>query len=141
MSDDPTVARARHMRTKSDGDLMALYIRLRDTIEAEGKKFKEEQGKRVTLMEQIEGLLIERLNERQVTSTASDEAVAFLEDVTFCSISNWDEALAFVLESGQYHFLNHSVNKNAVREYLDEHDEPPPGVKWTEEKSLKIRRK
>lgn len=141
MSEEQVVARARQLRGKEDGELMALYVKLRDTIEAKNKEFKEEQAKRVSLMEQIEGVILERLNERKTTSTASDEFVAFKEPVTYCGVSDWDQVLAWVLEEAQYHFLNHSVNKNAVREYLDEHDDPPPGVKWTEETSLKIRRK
>lgn len=141
MSESPEVARANALREKGDGDLMSLYIHLRDQIDADTKAFNQKKARAVGLLQQIEAILMERLDERHTTSTSSDEAVAFSEDVTFCSVSDWDAALAFVLDTGQYQFLNHAINKNAVKEYIDEHEEPPPGVKWTAEKSLKIRRK
>lgn len=136
------VDRANKLREKGDAELMALYIKLRDFIETESKEFKKQMVKKADLLAQIEAVLMERLQERGTKSTSSDDASAFIETATFCGVSDWDAALGFVLESEQYQFLNHAINKSAVKEYMDANDgQPPPGVKWSEEESLKIRRK
>ena len=136
------VDRANALREKGDGELMSLYIKLRDRIDAEAKAFKQEAAKRVALLTQIEGVLLERLQERGTTNTASQDAVAFIEESTFCGVSDWDALLDYIMSEEQIQFLNHAVNKSAVAEYMRENDgDLPPGVKWTVEKSLKIRRK
>lgn len=136
------VDRANTLREKGDGELMSLYIKLRDRIDAEAKAFKQEAAKRVALLTQIEGVLLERLQERGTTNTASQDAVAFIEESTFCGVSDWDALLDYIMSEEQIQFLNHAVNKSAVVEYMRENDgDLPPGVKWTVEKSLKIRRK
>lgn len=141
MSDD-AVSRANTLREKGDADLMTLYIKLRDRIEVEGKAAKKKLAMMAELLTQIEGVLLERLNERGSTSTSTQDAVAFVENATFCGVADWDALLGYITDNEQFQFLNKAVNKNAVSEYMAEHDgNPPPGVKWTEERQIKIRRK
>jgi hypothetical protein len=143
---EKTVSNADLLRGMSDEQLMSKYIALRDAVDAESKAFKLRAGRAVTVMEQIEAVMIERLDEREAASTSTSDATAFFQPKTFCNVEDWDKLLAFILESGAYQFLNHSVSKAAVQEYMTEHAEDedgtiPPGVKWQEERSLVIRRR
>lgn len=136
------IERANALREKGDGELMTLYIKLRDRIDEETKAFKKLMGQKAELLAQLEGVLMERLNERGTQSTSSQDAVAFIETATFCGVADWDSLIGYIMNEEQTQFLNHAVNKSAVKEYMEANDgELPPGVKWTEEKQIKIRRK
>lgn len=133
---------AARLRATKDADLMDLYVKLRDDLTEKAAAFKKANAKQQRLMDQIEGIMIERLDLAGVKNAASEHTTVFFEDKTFCNVSDWDELLAFIIDSAEYHFLNHAVRKESVKAFMDSNEgATPPGVKWTEERALVFRKK
>ena len=56
-------------------------------------------------------------------------------------VGDWDGAtLPFIIQNNAYHLLNQAVNKTAVKEYIEAHQTPPPGVEYVSFKDLSWRR-
>ena len=51
-----------------------------------------------------------------------------------------DEYLKFVIEKEMWDLLENRVSKTAVRDYLEEHGELPPGVNYVTTQVVRVRR-
>lgn len=56
------------------------------------------------------------------------------------NVGDWDTALATIREQGLWHLLKKDVSKTAVKEYIEVHNAPPPGVKYETYRDLNWRR-
>lgn len=56
------------------------------------------------------------------------------------SVENWELTLAEIIQKGLWHLLPKSVNKTAVKEYIEVNKAPPPGVKYESYRDLNWRR-
>ena len=56
-------------------------------------------------------------------------------------VSDWDAILDHVKENEAWELIERRVNKTAIKEFRDEHDDLPPGVSWNEAQVVNVRRK
>lgn len=61
---------------------------------------------------------------------------AYFTTKTRSSVNDWDALLAHIREQNLWQLLTKAVGKEAVKEYLDERQELPPGVKFEQYKDL-----
>ena len=52
----------------------------------------------------------------------------------------WDTILKHIRATGNWQLLNKAVNKTAVKEYIEVHQSPPPGVKYDSYRDLQWRK-
>lgn len=120
--------------------VIAAYMKLRDKkaqIEAETKdKVKDIK----TRMEKLEAYIKEKADEDGVTSFKTKHGTAFLSTVDFASIENWDATLDFVINNEAYDILEKRVSKAAVRGYIKEQNEVPPGINYGTRLTVNVRR-
>lgn len=57
-----------------------------------------------------------------------------------CSVADWDSTLTFVRNNDAWDLLTHAVNKQAVTQYLGEHNTLPPGVNYTVVRTMYLRK-
>lgn len=57
-----------------------------------------------------------------------------------CSVADWDSMLAFVRGNSAWDLLTHAANKQAVTQYLGEHNALPPGVNYTVVRTMHLRK-
>lgn len=120
--------------------IVERYIQLRDEvnrIEAENKAtlapYKEAMSK-------IESYLLDHLNKGQADSVATPAGTFFKTERTSATVADWDLTLPFVREHKLWSMLDKRINKTAVKEYIEAHGEPPPGVNWSRALVCQIRR-
>src|SRR6266404_1579145 len=89
-----------------------------------------EATKRFLIEEAINAVLEDIAGEQIAEYTDEEDKAAFRK-----------QYLDMAMEKCNWHLLNKAVNKTAVGEYIDQHQSPPPGVKWTAMKVIQVRKK
>lgn len=122
--------------------LVTKYIELRDGLDTLEAAHKAKKKVVSDAMEAIGSVLKSLLIESKEISRRTETGTFFTEDVEYISVKagEWDATLAFILETKLYNMLNKAVNKTATKEFIAEHGTPPPGVKYTVERELRVRR-
>lgn len=120
--------------------LIHKYIQLRDKmkeIEDVHKKYLEPYA---NVMAQVEGLLMNALNQAGVDSMKADTGTVFKSTQTSVSVSRWQETFAFIREHELWDLFEARVNKTAAIAVIQETGKPIPGVKVTQAEVLRVRR-
>lgn len=76
--------------------------------------------------------------EQQVKTSSGH--MAFFTTQDSVKVGDWNETLAYIRENNAYALLNQAVNKTSVKEYIEAHNAPPPGVTYEARKVLAWRR-
>lgn len=121
-------------------ELIEKYIKLRDLKDEKRAAADAEINQIEGVLKQMEHVILTRLNEAGLESMRSKIGTAFKKTVTKARVANWDEVLACIINEENWSMLERRINKTAVEQYLEEHGEPPPGVSWTAEVGVSIRR-
>lgn len=120
--------------------LVETYIKLRDT-KAQLKAARDAEIKKIDdVMDKIEAALLQSFNTLGVESVRTTAGTAYKTVKTSATVSDWDAVLGFIQEGSHWNMLDKRVNKTAVEQFRDEHQDLPPGVNWREEVSINIRR-
>jgi hypothetical protein len=122
-------------------DVISKYVQLRDqkdAIEAEAKAKKAEIDKSLDL---LEAWLLNEANVQGVNSFASDAGTAFVKEVDFVNVSDWNQTLTFIQNNSMWQMLKKDVNKTAVKEFMEATGTPPPGVNYGAKREMQVRRK
>lgn len=120
--------------------LVAKYVELRDGIERIDKKAKEDKAPLAKAMEAIESGLMKLMQDQGVKQLKTEAGTAFITQASHCGVENFDAVLADMKARDDFSLLNKAVSKNAVKEYIDKFERPPPGVKWTVMNEVQVRR-
>lgn len=121
-------------------DAIRLFIELRDkeaVIKAEADAkingMKEARQK-------LSAYLKERADEQGIKQFKTANGTAFWKAIDFAQVQAWDETLDFIKRNEYWDMLEHSVSKKAVRAYINEHKQVPPGVNFGSRLELNVRR-
>lgn len=117
------------------------YIELRDAVDAINAEAKARCAEMKTAMEGIEAYMMKLSNESGQTNFGSDAGTAFVTTETRCSVSDFDQVIQFAKDNNMWDIITKAVNKTVVSQYLEKHEALPPGVNWTTQKVIQIRRK
>ena len=117
------------------------YIKLRDTKKLKDEEHKESVAKLVQAMDKLEGALLEFLDRSGSQNVACPAGTAFRQVQVSATVTDKDAFMAFVKETNQYEALDIKANKTFVKEYIEENQEAPPGVKVSQIASVGVQRK
>jgi hypothetical protein len=92
-------------------------------------------------METIESYFMDLANKTGQTNFGTPEGLAFVTTESRCGVEDFNKVIEFAKEHDAWHLITKGVSKNAVKDYLDEHNQLPPGVNFTTRKVIQIRRK
>lgn len=118
-----------------------MYIKLRDVKAEKDKAHKESLAKVIAAMDKIEAGLLEHLNTNGINSVASDAGTAYRSVQLSTSIEDKEAFRKFVIETEQWDALDWKANKSFVKDYLEENQETPPGVKTSQIQVVGVQRK
>lgn len=122
-------------------DYIAHYVKLRDKVDAMTKAFEESLVPYRQGMDAITGALTQEMDRLGTDSIkVNDVGTAYRSTVMGCKVADRDTFFKFVLDNEAVGFLTSAVTKESVKEYIDEHKCPPPGIDVTFIKKLNIRR-
>jgi len=123
-------------------DLVEEYIELRDLKEKFKKNFEakvaELYGDR---MEEIEGQMLNMLNEMGVDSLVSKNGTAFKKIATSVTIADGREFRRHVISGEHWDLIDWRANKTAINELVENEKPVPPGVNRNATYVVQFRRK
>lgn len=119
---------------------IAKYVELRDAVARHEADFKAKTAPMQAAMKTIEGYFMNLVNKTGQTTFGGPSGTAFRDTKTGCNVKDWETFLPWMKANDAFQLLNKAVNKTAVKEYIDAHDTPPPGIEWVAIYDIKIRR-
>lgn len=118
--------------TKSDEALVARYIALRNKVNAEEQAFDDRMKPYREAMATIANVLQATLIARGADSTKTGAGTAYLSTTYRVGVKDREALTAYVRLSGNLDMFTNAVSKEAVDQYMEEHDgQLPPGVERT----------
>lgn len=121
-------------------ELVEKYIKLRDAKAKLSQKHKDKVAQIDEILEAIEAALLEQFDQHGIDSVRSEAGTAYTSTRVSASVADWDAVLNYVRDKDLWNLLERRVSKDAVKQFREEHDDLPPGVNWSEEKVINIRR-
>lgn len=120
--------------------IVERYVQLRDK-KAELKAGYDASVKDIdAALERIENFLLTKMQELGVESVRTPFGTPYVSKRTSASVADWEAVLDFVKANDEWQMLERRVNKTVVAQWRDEHNDLPPGLNWTEERVVNIRR-
>jgi hypothetical protein len=130
-----------HDALKTEADLTGEYIALRDEAKRQEMQHKENMEARYSRrMDEIERKMLARLDKGGVKSFKTDLGTAFKKISTRYSVGDADELFAWIEANGQQQMLKKDIRQDPIRDYLEEHQSLPPGVKVYSEVVVQFRK-
>src|SRR3954471_20198542 len=86
----------------TDDKLVEVFVQLRDRRSSRKKEFEAADSNDKTKQERIEGVLLQRFNERGAESSRTAHGTAYKSEVAFASIADWDALLGHIREKDAY---------------------------------------
>lgn len=121
-------------------DVVAKYIELRD-YKARIKAEAEVKTNALTeKMIKLEAWLKQQADQLGTTQFKTPSGTAFFKTDDFSTVADWDAVVGFVVANSAWDLLEKRVSKTAVRSYLDEHKQLPPGVNYGTKLVLGVRK-
>jgi len=121
-------------------DIIRSYVALRQRKADLEAKVKEEVADIRVMLGKLEGWIQARAEQEGVTSFKTPHGTAFLTTTDYAQVADWDATLAFIKDTENFHMLDKRVSKVAVREYMEETGEVPPGVTYGTRLGVNVRK-
>lgn len=126
--------------TKVD-QIVEKYIALRDKKSALKKQYDASVLEIDNAMERVENYLLGLMNEAGLKTMNTGLGTVLTVIKSSASCADWPLVLDFIKKNERWDMLVKKVTKEAVESYRDEHQDLPPGINWTELRTVQIRRK
>ena len=114
-------------------------MELRNTKELKTRKHEEELKPYIASMTLIENVLMEEINRLEGQSIKTQFGTAYRSTVTSFRVADREIWLDFVFNGNHRDFLTANVSKDAVKDWMEEKDETPPGLNVTQLYRMNIR--
>jgi hypothetical protein len=120
--------------------LVERYIKLRDAKAEIARVAKEKAARIDTVQKRIEAALLAQFNQLGLDNVKTAAGTAYKSTRTSATVADRDAMLEWVIANENWNFIESRVNKTAVEEFRNEHNDLPPGINWSEEIVINVRR-
>lgn len=121
-------------------ELVQLYVELRDSKSALKAEYDEKLAPIEKKIDAIEAKLLEVFETAGMDSVKTEYGTAYKSTRTTVSVADRDTFKEFVKEGDHWAMMEIRASKVAVEQYLEAHQELPPGVNYKAEQVVNIRR-
>lgn len=123
-------------------DVVAAYVKTRDTIKFLEKKLEDDLAPLKQLQEAREAYLLKQLDANKCQNMKTEHGTVYQSRKESVTVGDWDALLGWVRENEAWEFINKSCNKTSCLEAMgDERTEaPPPGVNYVAVRVAQIRK-
>ena len=116
------------------------YVRIRDHLRAASSAFNQLEKDLKNELEQISMWLRDKGDELGVDNFKTQYGTAFRNVKTSYLVSDWNEYIDWIKNTGNFQCLEHRAAKLAVKEIHDATGEIPPGLNYSAEVEFSVRR-
>ena len=124
----------------SNDELVKLYVQLRDRRSDRKKQWESLDEGDKSKQEKIEAIILARYAEQGIESARTAHGTAYKTKVGYASVADKDTFFDWVMENKATEFLESRANKTAVQQFINEHQDLPPGINWREEIHIRVNR-
>lgn len=130
------------MALQTTADRIRAYLQLREHKQLSEQAFKKSMERVNEAMAKLEGELLNDLNLAGTDSVAvKDIGTAYRVTRESASVQDRDAFLEFIREKSAWEVLDARVSKQAAKEYMDSTGEPVPGIRFSSDSTIGIRKK
>ena len=113
----------------TDGAIVKQYIAFRDELDRRAKLRTAEDAPLVEGMQLLEGAMALRLKERGDESVKTEHGTVYQSRTLTVRTADKEVLFDYIRESDNFQLLAGNLAKDAVKDFMSEHQEqPPPGV-------------
>jgi hypothetical protein len=123
------------------GKRVEQYVKLRDIIKAKEKEQKEELKPLKETLEKLSGYLLAHINQLGADSLSSPAGTVYRSVRKTASLADPEAFMTWVVENQQWDLLVRRASDKAVEDFLGENGVLPPGVNFSCENTIGVRRK
>jgi len=120
--------------------LVERYVQLRDRKAELKADYDKSVADIEVAMKRVEDYIQNLLNSLGVESLRTEFGTAMQVIRTSATVADWDSVFNWIKANDHWSALEHRVSKSFVEAYKTEHNDLPPGVNWTEARTIQIRR-
>jgi hypothetical protein len=126
-----------------DATLVQFYIALRDRRAKRKAAYESDDAEDKRKQDKIDAEFLARFNARGIdTVSVRGIGTAYRTTRTSCPVADNDAFFSWV--AGDFDerrvFLEARANKTAVKQYIEEHGDLPPGVNWSATQAVNFNR-
>lgn len=122
-------------------ELVEKYIALRDKKAVIKKEYDDKVATVDTLLDKIEVTLLKTLQETGLDSVSTKLGTAYTATRSTAKVADKEQFMNFVIQGENWEFLENRVSKEAVEQFKAANDDLPPGISWSEVRTVNVRRK
>ena len=119
--------------------IVAMYIKLRNHKAKLKKKHSAELLPIDAKMDQIEAALMNHFNKAGVLSVKTAHGTPYITTRTSYKMADRGTFIKFLASSEAYEFITNTVSKPAVVNYVEEHEDLPPGLIQSVERVINVK--
>jgi hypothetical protein len=121
-------------------ELIDKYIEIRDKKAQLKAEYDAKKGKMDEALEKIEAVILKTFEASGMDSAKTEKGTAYTSKLVTASVADPDVFMKHVIENQAWYMIEKRCSKVGVEQYRAEHDEPPPGINWREERVVNVRR-
>lgn len=122
------------------GTLVEMYIQLRDRRALRKAAFENEDAADKGKQEKMEGILMQRFNAEGIDSVKSAAGTAYTDTRVAASVADTTAFYGFCVENDEIGLMEIRASKTNIQAFKEANGDLPPGVNWSETKTIKVRR-
>ena len=121
-------------------ELIDRYVQIRAAKEQLAKKQKADNARINTVMEKIERVLMEQMEQIGSDSIKTKAGTCYRSIRTSVKVEDRDSFLDFVKSNEAWELLESRAAKSNVEQFLEQHQDIPPGLSIRRDAVVNIRR-
>jgi hypothetical protein len=115
------------------------YTAMRAEIEAINQRAKTETAEVKKKMQMLEQWITERAEQDGLENIKTSNGTAYWSTHYTCTVAEPDSFFQFVKENEAWDLIEKRASKTAVKSFIDEQNETPPGINFSSYKAFNVR--
>lgn len=116
------------------------YVALRDKLREIEAEYEEKKKPYRAALDKLGGVLMEFLESTGSEAIRTEHGTCHTTTRTSASVADGEAFLKFVIDTERYELLDRRANATAVKAYVTEHGNLPPGCNLSSVKTIGVRR-
>jgi hypothetical protein len=117
------------------------YVSLRDKIKALDQAHKEKMAPFREMLDTLGGVLLDHLKNISADSVATPSGTVYKTVKNSASIADGKAFWDYVHTNEEWDLIDKKANVNAVQDFIEQHNAPPPGINFSSMITVGVRRK
>lgn len=122
--------------------ITAKYIQLRDRVADIKEKHKQELAPYTEAMDKLETVLLAQLDALGAQSISTPSGTPYISRRTSATVADWPLYFDWLTAQDKVsEGLDHKASKSFVEAYIEANEDLPPGINYTSERTVNVKRK